>query len=62
MKKSFLVTLFLLTAITSLFVGCASTESDAGSGVENQNVSSIPWNRPQKWEGGGALGGMMGGQ
>jgi len=31
--------------------GCATTSEDAGS--------SIPWNRPQSWEGTGALGGMV---
>jgi hypothetical protein len=34
-----------------LSTGCATTNND-------ENVSSIPWNRPQSWEGQGALGGM----
>lgn len=33
--------------------GCA-TETTTRPGV-----SSIPWNRPAKWEGGGPLGGQM---
>jgi hypothetical protein len=40
----------LLTLVTALAGGCAtSNEGD---------VSSIPWNRPQSWEGAGALGGF----
>jgi len=39
----------LLTA--ALATGCATTKDD---------VSSIPWNRPQTWEGSGALGGLRG--
>ncbi|MGD1018386.1 MAG: hypothetical protein ABSA12_03615 [Verrucomicrobiia bacterium] len=33
--------------------GCATTNDD-------NNVSSIPWDRPQQWEGSGALGGFQG--
>ena len=36
--------------------GCASTSDPATS---RPGVSSIPWNRPAKWEGGGVLGGQM---
>lgn len=32
--------------------GCASTEEDPN------RVSTIPWNRPESWEGQGALGGF----
>jgi len=39
--------LFILCA-----VGCASTED------QNPNQSSIPWNRPQSWEGQGMMGGF----
>jgi hypothetical protein len=31
--------------------GCATTQQQG-------DVSSIPWDRPQQWEGGGALGGF----
>jgi hypothetical protein len=31
--------------------GCATTKQD-------NDVSSIPWNRPQDWEGNGAMGGF----
>lgn len=33
--------------------GCASSDDQ-----QNPNQSSIPWNRPQTWEGGGMLGGF----
>ncbi len=59
MKTKWVAFLFSLIVLLSGLVGCASTSSE---GSEEQNVSSIPWNRPQKWEGGGALGGLMGGQ
>ena len=35
--------------------GCASTEDQS---QQNPNQSSIPWNRPQTWEGQGMLGGF----
>ena len=43
--------LFLLVGLTSLGAGCATTSND-------DRVSTIPWNRPQSWEGTGALGGF----
>jgi hypothetical protein len=36
--------------------GCASTQDTATS---RPGVSTIPWNRPANWEGGGVLGGQM---
>ena len=38
----------------SLRAGCASQEQQQA----NANQSTIPWNRPQSWEGGGMLGGF----
>jgi hypothetical protein len=38
--------------------GCASTKGDTDP---NGDVpSTIPWSRPESWEGTGALGGAMG--
>jgi hypothetical protein len=45
-----------LVSVTCL-IGCASTDPQPSG---DRQVSSIPWNRPQKWEGGGQMGGMMG--
>lgn len=52
--------LFLLSLITVFVTGCASSEKQAQSSDTTAPVSTIPWNRPQSWEGGGALGGAMG--
>jgi hypothetical protein len=41
---------FFLGIIAFFSIGCATTDEN--------NVSTIPWNRPQNWEGGGAMGGM----
>jgi hypothetical protein len=44
----------LFAAALSFFLSaCANHESDP------DRVSTIPWNRPEKWEGQGPLGGMM---
>jgi hypothetical protein len=43
--------LLILLAAAAVEMGCATTRND-------DNVSTIPWNRPQDWEGSGALGGM----
>ncbi len=40
-----------LLILSGLLAGCATTEES--------DVSSIPWNRPQQWEGTGALGGFQ---
>lgn len=47
--------LLLLLVLGFVFTGCASTRDSGGS----ERVSSIPWNRPERWEGAGPLGGMM---
>ncbi len=47
--RRLLFALFAATA-AALATGCATTKED--------EVSTIPWNRPQSWEGTGALGGF----
>ena len=47
-----LVLLLALASLAAFVSGCATTESD--------NDSVRPWNTPQGWEQGGALGGMDG--
>lgn len=46
-----LLALFLI-ASSGFLAGCATPEEDPN------RVSSLPWNRPQKWEGQGPLGGF----
>jgi hypothetical protein len=44
-------------AAVSLFLsGCAKDEPEKPA----DQVSNIPWNRPEKWEGQGMLGGFQG--
>lgn len=45
----------LILALAIGLTGCASTETKS----DEDRVSSIPWNRPQSWEGQGPLGSMM---
>jgi len=45
--------LVLLSGGLFFLPGCASDEPK-----DPNSVSSIPWNRPEKWEGQGALGGF----
>jgi len=48
----------LLAAAFILLPGCAATDDSP----ESQHAgSSIPWNRPEKWEGPGVMGSMMSG-
>jgi uncharacterized lipoprotein YbaY len=47
-----------IAAAALLLAGCAKDEPKAGS----EPVSTIPWNRPEKWEGQGMLGGFQGSQ
>lgn len=49
-----LALLSILLAAPFLYTGCESAPE------RERGVSSIPWNRPQKWEGQGQLGGMSG--
>jgi len=39
--------------------GCASTESKDPTMEGREKYSTVPWNRPQNWEGKGVLGGVM---
>lgn len=43
--------LLLLSAVSLLLTGCATTEPE--------NASARPWNSPQGWEYGGALPSML---
>ena len=41
-----------------LLSSCASTTANTGNKSEDPQVSTIPWDRPEKWESGGGLPGM----
>jgi len=49
---SFALKLAVLFAAVLAMTGCATTEERQ----DPNQVSQIPWNRPEKWEGGGAMG------
>ncbi|MGB8353584.1 MAG: hypothetical protein WCD79_06840 [Chthoniobacteraceae bacterium] len=54
--------LILIAGSVSLLPSCSDTSSVKASD-DNQNVSTIPWNRQEKWENGSSLpGGMIGTQ
>jgi len=54
--------LILLTASVSFLPSCSDT-SQTKAADDNNNVSTIPWNRQEKWENGSQLpGGMIGTQ
>ncbi len=44
-----------LALVAAGFTGCATTESKP----KDEQVSSIPWNKPASWEGQGAFGSML---
>ena len=48
-----ILALALLASTLLGLTGCGSRESE-----DPNRVSSIPWNRPQPWEGQGPLGGF----
>ena len=43
--------LFLVVVAGAILAGGCATQKES-------DVSTIPWDRPQQWEGGGALGGF----
>jgi hypothetical protein len=45
----------LLILIATCFAGCATTDKPK----QEDRVSSIPWAKPESWEGQGAFGSMM---
>jgi len=47
--------LALLLGITFGLSGCATSEQQK----DPDRVTSIPWNRPEQWEGQGPFGGLL---
>lgn len=56
MGRSLLV---LLVAAAALLAGCQTPPAEEKPATR-AGVSTIPWNRPAKWEGPGTLGSQMG--
>jgi len=46
----------ILAAVAMLATGC---QSPSGNDLDRPRESSIPWNKPQSWEGPGVLGNSM---
>jgi hypothetical protein len=44
-----------LALLAAGLAGCATTESKP----KEEQISSIPWNKPASWEGQGAFGSML---
>ena len=55
-KPLFIV--FMALSVLTVFTGCASTEKDSTK-EGREPVSTVPWSRPESWEGKGVLGGMV---
>ena len=50
----------LFLAIVAVWLPACETTTPPPSEAAQRGLSTIPWNRPAKWEGGGALGSQMG--
>jgi hypothetical protein len=54
--------LLFLTVLVGLFAcsltSCATKEEDVTK-ADREKISTVPWNKPQSWEGKGALGGVV---
>jgi PBP1b-binding outer membrane lipoprotein LpoB len=52
--------LLFLVPLALFQVGCSSTPTPSANNVDasGQQISSVPWNKPEEWETTGQLGGM----
>jgi hypothetical protein len=50
---------FLMAGALVGLSGCASTTKSGTGANEEEDLSTLPWNRPQRWEGAGAMGGFL---
>jgi len=51
----------LLLSVVLVQVGCSSSSDSSVGGTVDANgqpVSTVPWNKPEKWETTGQLGGL----
>ena len=54
------IVLLVCSCAALLLSGCASeTASRSNNLTDTGHVNTIPWNRPERWEGTGTLGGML---
>ncbi|MGC3989384.1 MAG: hypothetical protein QM796_06845 [Chthoniobacteraceae bacterium] len=56
MKSKLFLGFLLMSVVVTLLGGCASDNPQQSN---TSNVSTIPWNRPEKWEGPGVLGDQL---
>jgi len=52
--------LILSAVVLATAPGCETTAPPPPSEASQRGLTTIPWNRPAKWEGGGVLGSQMG--
>jgi hypothetical protein len=57
MMKPFFLTVFFALVVFSLS-SCATKEVDSTK-EGREKVSTVPWSKPESWEGKGALGGLV---
>ncbi|MDX6766133.1 MAG: hypothetical protein SFU85_05035 [Candidatus Methylacidiphilales bacterium] len=57
--KRFLLVLAASVIVVAGLSGCASTESQDSTKEGRSKYSTVPWNKPQSWEGKGVLGGVV---
>lgn len=51
---------FLFLTLAAVGLSACETTAPPPSEASQRGLSTIPWNRPAKWEGGGMLGSQMG--
>jgi hypothetical protein len=54
--------LFLLLPVVMFQTGCSTADNSPSAGNVDANgnqVSSVPWNKPESWETQGQLGGLQ---
>jgi len=57
--KQISISLALVAFALVSLTGCASTESKDPTMDGREKYSTVPWNKPQNWEGKGVLGGVV---
>ena len=53
-----LTSCLLAAALLAFLAGCETTPPPRSEASE-RGLTTLPWNRPAKWEGGGVLGSQM---